>query len=532
MPNVTCKFCGRQTPEGAFCEKCGGALDGSSPPPAPEKAHVPPSTQDAPPPQPLPPIAPADDPPAGSAVVIERAGRQVPREAPRIIQIGGAGPETAPAARHSTVPAAPSPVVGDECPFFAAERDTLCFWVTGKPGFLRVRLAARAEGLSDLKLQLVVNDAAAHSSRVEVWKHPNLGASRTFPLVVPPLAAGAYPAKVAFSFMHEGVCWSFEANPELFVYDDGVKASTVAEQIVFNITNTINQGHAGDVRLSQNAADLVGQFARNGNGHGLNDLLDLLKTNVSAYARIPVYLVDKIAAAPSLPPPPPAARADRLTLRIGGQLLHLLAGTEVTFGKDRKANRVCTRLFDHGGQAQERQNGYISRRHLTVRLEGADCVLQDGGASRPSMHGVFWQGARINGERRIAASALPDRAELRLAGAAGEHTVGMRTRALPFSRMECRKCSGRPEALCAGGDVPCLLLSREDVPERYLVLWACADLGALFPEGRGVTLCHERGAFSWRSASGAGWLEPGKHLAPGVRVEAFQQHGIKRPEES
>ena len=585
MALVACQSCGRKTPEGAFCEKCGapmaGGVNPAAAPPQPAAGVADPGSLPSPV---VGVVDPGSDRPqrgrlqrsdfsdATHAEPVAGVGDPGahPASAPRIITIADDGVSVTPVAgvvdpgrsgldeagyrRGSAAGVAdpganrpqrgrlqssdfsdasysPSDPCAGDCEAVRVELDKLAFCLSDSPGIMRLRVTSLADGLSNLRLGVTFSNGAA-SSHPQSWKLPHPGQSREFSLSLPPLAPGPYVAELSLAFLRGGVSSRYEANNvEVFVYDKQAGTQRIAESLVVNINNDIKMGHACDLRLSQDAADAVGRLVSNGRIHGLQELLDLLKTGSRAY--VPLALYDSGA---SLPPPPKEAVAQRLTLRSDEGLLHLIAGATITFGKDRRANTVCTRLFEPDGSAVEARNGYVSRRHFTLEIEGFRCVLHDGvaagdGQFRPSGHGVYWNGSRVQGRMAIPVSGFPAKARITLAGPSGANVVSLDVQARPYNRDECRNCEGRSDHLCHRGEVPCVLLSRPEIRERYLLTWACADLGGLVAACRGVTVGRERGAFSWRSSTGAGWLVPGMSLGGGVRVESFKQHGVKRPEE-
>ncbi|NLE66351.1 MAG: FHA domain-containing protein, partial [Lentisphaerae bacterium] len=231
--------------------------------------------------------------------------------------------------------------------------------------------------------------------------------------------------------------------------------------------------------------------------------------------------------------PPEEALADRLTLDVGGKLLHLIAGARVTFGRHR-ANRVVTRIFDPGKPVMATSSLHISKHHCTVEADGETCVIRDGAADasgvfKQSGGGVFWNGSAVDGSVRIPVDLLPRQAALGFAGQVSDPCFSFSVSACRPDSARCARCEDRDAVLCRRGRVPALALRRSDhVPETFVLLWSCLDLGQVAPVLQGLTVCHERGGFSWRSGGEAGWLKPGRYQVVGAEicVKTFQQYGL------
>jgi hypothetical protein len=345
------------------------------------------------------------------------------------------------------------------------------------------------------------------------------------------LNPGAYAAEIALQFTFEGAVRRFAAHTELCVYPADSSAKQIADKIVVNITNDIKMGHASDLHQSLDATSALGRFADNRSPRGLSELLDVLTTEVRAFRRLQFNEVGGSAQAP--PGPPPEARADRLTLFVGAQRLQLLAGVRATLGRNR-ANRLVTRRFGETPEETQRLNGRISKFHCTLEHDGAEFVIRDGGTDasgcfKRSACGIFWQGKPVAGSVRGPVGSFPTAAELGLAGTAGAYDIGLQAHGCRLNPAHCSSCQRHEVVSCRRGQVPAVVLRRTDgVPETYALLWSCLDLGRVFPQCAGLIVCHEQGAFSWRSLGAAGWLTPGSFSSAGtlITVCEFAQHGL------
>lgn len=507
MARITCKVCGKRTDEGPFCNECGAAQDGSvnplaqQPEPAPFRDDV--LTEDRP-------------------LVCE-----LPR---RVIQLPGqerAQPPPGPQAPPPPPQPDPGSSFFDDCPWLWVERDRMIFCVEKANGVLRLKLSAHAEGLEEVRVNLRFQGGGASATP---WLKPKFGQAKEVKLNIPPLPPGAHPAELRLQFHKDNQILKFETTMELYVYPSDSSAGKIAESIVFNITNDIKTGHASDVHLSQDAASAFEKFTKNGQAHALTDLLNLMNSEMRAYRREELYEAG-CEIKPSAPTPPPQeALAQRLTLVVGGRLLHLIASRRVTLGKNRD-NHIVTRLFNQQGVADAQRCERISKFHCTLELEGTTCVLQDGarddcGRAKPSTWGVSWQGKAVQGSLRIPVETLPTRGQLGLVNNAGHSDFELTVCPQAFDFTQCSSCQQQARHGCSNGRTPALLLRRTDqVPEHYLLAWACFDLGTVFPECAGRVVCYEQGAFSLRATGTFDWLVPGRHLGR-IEVRPFTQYGL------
>jgi hypothetical protein len=436
--------------------------------------------------------------------------------------------------RRAAAPAEGGSEGSDESPWLRLETDSLVFGIAETYGLFRVRLTSLEASIQDVRLELFLRGVAGVEIHPVTWQKPKIFKPGEFSVTIPPLKQGAYAVGLSLRFKNDRCAVKCAANTELYVYPAESSVRQVAENIVFNITNDIRTGHAADVHLSQNAADVVGTFAHNGAAHSLTELLNLLKTDQRAYRMVSLLEEECVPVTPRLSAPPAGSQASRLTLSDGGRLVHLLAGHRLTLGRNRE-NGVVTRLFGGAGKEPGMTGERISKFHCMIELEGGDCVIHDGttdecGRRKPSSCGTFWQGHEVHGATRFPVDTFPRRASLGLAGTAAAHDFGLTAHGCFFDASHCAACVGRGEHSCHRGRVPAVVLRRTDsVPECYALLWACLDLGEVIPGCSGAVICYEQGAFSWRSGGSSGWLTPGSPVTLGgktIDVRAFAQYGL------
>ena len=515
MARVKCQACGGRTEEAAFCEKCGAPLAegerAATRSPAAEERK-------------------AERPPSPERFVDEAPEDRAPRAGVRVAVAGEAEP--LPLARNEGAAACaelPSREF-DDCPWLSVERDTVAFCVADAPGVLRLRFTAAADGLQNLQAGLVLFGVSVAIQPVH-WFKPRRGRSEEFNLTIPSLSQGGYGAELSVRFLRDGVVQKYTANLSLQVYPSGISAKQIAEKIVININNDIKMGHASDLHQSLDAASALGNLAGNDHAHRLGEVLNLSRTDLRAYHRIRLREDEVLGGLAALAAPPAEACLDRLTLAAGNRLLHLVAGAPVTLGRNRGC-RIVARRFDRNGVAASQLNERISKIHCTLELSGTECAVLDGGVDdngqwRRSTWGVFWQGRNVNGGVRFPVEGFPASATLGLAGTAEAPDFRMTAHGSRFDPSRCADCPTHRQHACRKGKVPSVLLNRGDsVPESYALIWSCLDLGGVFPGCAGIAVCHEQGAFSWRSGTGSGWLVPGESFAAGVGVRPFAQYGL------
>jgi hypothetical protein len=214
---------------------------------------------------------------------------------------------------------------------------------------------------------------------------------------------------------------------------------------------------------------------------------------------------------PGLPPLP----ARKLSLRLGRRNLCLLAGAEVSLGKQRGSNDVVLRVLPSTAANEERTD-CLSRRHATLAL---------------TQRGAVWRNLDCANGTMVADQLLPARAEVVLRS-------GMVVRPADVVSLRCElyhedPLQGQEEAyrdLAGAEPLPpplapaAVRLTRLDLPElgeEYLLVPRGALLGsdprcALHVEGAApvhARLLHLGGAF---------WLEP----VPGEFVEVLGRGGV------
>ncbi|MEI7899121.1 MAG: FHA domain-containing protein [bacterium] len=525
MARVSCRTCGGKTVEGSFCDRCGAPLA-----PGPSAA-TPAEAESGFRPEPTYLRRPGDsvgEAPSAVAAIIRTPD---PDERPARIILLNTEPVNERTAAAQSV-GTDDDGFGD-CPWLCVESDTLAFCVAGASALVRFRLTPLVEGVQHVRVWLKPNGISQVVEHPFNWPNPKLGVPRGINLPVHPMNHGAFSASVYFGLTKDGKTTTYETEVCLFVYPADCSTKQVADNITFNINNDIKAGHAADIRVHQDAAEAVSKLVKNGQAHSIEELLNLLHSKPPAFHRLSLFESGWVLHHP-LPAAPAAATAERVTLRVGNRIAHLIAGSRVTLGKNR-ANQIVTRLFEPDGEALPERNARISKFHCTLEYADGQCIVHDGvrtenGVMQASACGVFWQGRAVKGSERFPADRFPAVAALGLAGTADAYDFGLTAHGCFFDTARCAACGGRDEKMCHRGKTPAVILRRRDaVSEVYAVMWSCLDLGNILPGCEGVTVCHERGAFAWRAEGAAGWLVPGTRIGAGgvqIEVKTFSQYGL------
>lgn len=208
-------------------------------------------------------------------------------------------------------------------------------------------------------------------------------------------------------------------------------------------------------------------------------------------------------------------RCDALTLAYKGHRYHLCGKNTVKLGRKTELNDFTVIDWVNARNDREYPNNTVSRSHVQIHYCRDTVNLVD-----TSSYGTFVNGVRpeIAGNAGIP---LANEAELRL----GDIEL----------HMEMQRCELRPEGTicknCLAGKIKSMTLSRADrLPEDYLLVWQCCELGYLSRELEGVAVYRRNGGFLIRTPNGTF-----THLIPNteidcrgtaIEVKNFQQHGF------
>ena len=206
---------------------------------------------------------------------------------------------------------------------------------------------------------------------------------------------------------------------------------------------------------------------------------------------------------------------DMLTLEWGGVQYHICGKDTVKLGRKSELNDFSILDWENAGNDHEWPNNTVSRRHAQIHYCIDTAFLTDS-----SSFGTFIDGIKseIADKSRIP---LPATAEIRMGDIA--------------LQMEMQRCEQRPEAPvcknCMAGKVKAVTLFRKDaLPEVYLMIWQCCDLGKLDRKLEGFTVFRRNGGFIIRKPDGNFTnLIPNETITydnMAIEVKTFKQHGF------
>jgi len=403
-------------------------------------------------------------------------------------------------------------------------------FVQGMTVPFQVRVTALANDLRNVKIEVSTRLLAAggtYTGRRDFWK---LGAGRTRSAAIDFLPPGDLQGLKTFdwgvSYETGGRQYCFETQSEHTVYPANENPRQVIDKVIFNIT----QGHAGTVEARDFYRDLSRQ-----RDLSLRELVDRARSAPSVWRPLPLYEAGEGRVLLPESAAPAEARTDRLTLHVGSQRVHLLAAPELRLGKNRQCD-VVTRIFNPDGTADRDKNSRIGRRHCSVRLEGEQCLVVDGGyypelgRRKPSAWGTFLDQAPV---RQNEQAALPVNRDflLSLAGTdpAEETVFAFGGRLLTCELWNQPDCPF-PNT-CSPSVLSCLILRRSDhVDEAFAVVWNHCPMQFVEPSLQGLRVWRRPEAFAYRVGDDCGWLAPGSTIplpgGPEVRVETYGQAGL------
>ena len=484
---MTCPKCGRQTAEGAFCERCGAelsALVADAAPvsvpeqaPVPEPVRVPPRTISETPalkterhafrPVDMRPVAPFD---AGLRAVDARIERETSDETLLRKQRG-------------------EPTI---------EYDRQCVLFEKLPGSIRFRFNPLGGGERVENVVITFSNPACEMKPCQRFRH--IDHAYEFFVQFPEQAAGLQSWDIRLEYV------STRRRHEL-VGQVLVKVKMLRELAGENIH--IEMGHASDFIWNQ-------RYQRENPYEKAMDEMERIQISPSR-DWMPIPLSDDNEVV-SLPEEPSAARTDRVVLDFGnGRRIHFFAERMVQFGKTRELNDFVLRP---GRPLNECSEGelipykMVSRRHCFFEHVGASTKISDGcqepnGVVHPSSNGTFWNDEEIRGSLELPVGTSGVVSFGRPAYAGG---LAMDLKVCGASKA-CATCPHSNIHWCGEGKRPSMMLTRRDgLPEKYIAVWSCFWLGDADPSLDGVVIFRKDGAFAFRDSYRSGWLVPGTEI--------------------
>lgn len=446
---ILCPHCNRKTSEGRFCERCGNALAGE------ERENV---------------IAP---PPEAEAPVENAICSSSPLD------------------------------VDDDDALPVLEVDTLCVLFEKIPGLIRFRFDPRnsRDGLQNVRL-IFENQLTEERVESRMIRHLN----RPAPITVsfPAQEAGAFVWNVTVEYECCSARRVLEGSIQMLVVHPK-ESQRIADNLAVNINNTINNGNASDVHVSQRALEDLVKLSKSENP--FDELRRIVSGAARAWSRVDLFDADEVEA---FPPMPPQAYTDRVSLDFGIHRVTFFAGRTITFGRAHQWNDIALRPLPGASDEESVPYRMVSRIHCEFKHMGETVVIYDGRRDMDnvvrSSAGTYWNDRKIVDSVELP----PDTSGIVSFG--GMHNLGalaMRLKTCaPAS--DCKNCPFIGKTWCGEGSRSSLMLKRCDgIPEMFVAVWSCFSLEHADPSLKGVVIFRKDGAFAWRKGRKCGWIVPG-----------------------
>ena len=471
--SMQCPICGKNTPLGRYCEKCGAELP-----------DVLPASQSSQPP------------------VIDESARTMRIERP--LSVG----ESSSVSRCATYVAAVSGKV-DPCGDPVLEMDKLCVLFEKLVCSVRFRFDPRrpGEGLQNLAFTFT-NQLTGEKVHSQTMRH--LDRAREFAVTFPAQEAGTYGWCLTVEYECDGRRRTKEGDVQLLVIRPQ-EAQTIAKQLSFTINNNVSAEHGSSVHLSnlQKTADDLANIASAENP--FVELRRIVSGSSRAWSEVALFDVGGMMP---LPPMPDGAKTERVTLDLCSSRISFFAGRTVTFGRHTEMNDISLRPPANAGEADFAPYRMVSRVHCHFEHQGDVVHVVDGRRDefrvlRPSSGGTFWNGEKLSGPLALAAG---QKGVLSFGGSTAYGAISLEAEACSPAQA-CTSCPHANRRWCGEGRRPSLMLARCDgVPERFVALWSCFMLDWADPSFSGVVIFRKNGGFAWRRGRRCGWLVPGASI--------------------
>ena len=487
--DVTCPICGKVTPEGVFCERCGGDMAAASSPTASAE---------------MPPVG-------GISMDIPRPDIQRPEfhrvEPPRQVypQMQTASDERISAAEaridHETSEAA---IAASQRGEPTLEFDKYCMLCEKMNGNLRFRFNPGG-GKTLENVSFVFTNG--YGQKLPPYSVRRIDRQMPFPVQFPPQDAGMQAWEVKVEYWTDRRKCELLGRFEVYVHPVESRKRGLDNINISINTNIGNVSQASDVVLNQRGSEQFAKLITE------NDVIGEMNRRVMSDLRewtfISLYNDSKFT---DLPPMPANARTDSIVLSIGGRLVHFFANRTVKFGRKRECNDFVIRPPASFGEDKVAPYRRVSREHCFFEHSGRNVLISDGsrsptGVLQPSSAGTFWNNRQITTPVEVPTG---DSGVISFAGVAYGDALKMDLKACDSARA-CAACPLADKSWSGDGSRPCLLISRTDgVSEKFVGLWSCFWLGEADPSFEGYVVFRKDGAFAYCRDNGqSGWFVPG-----------------------
>ena len=387
------------------------------------------------------------------------------------------------------------------------EYDKLCPLFENMNGTLRFRFEAGRETLENVKFRF----ANCDSSRQPEKEVRRLSGKIEFPVQFPPQAVGLQSWRVSLEYYSARRKHRLAGDFQVLVRAVESRKNATGNISINIATNIGNVGNASDVSVNQRGAEDISKYIVAIDPY--EEMRRISESNERKWTGI-TLLDDNMVA--DLPPMPPNAPAEAITLEFGHRKFRFVAKPTIKLGRKRDANDIVIHPQSQESEEQLAPYRRISREHCFFEHSGESVKIFDGkrdvlGNRIQSTYGTYFNGAKIEESATVPATACATIAlgDLREMG-------GVPLTVSACSPAEaCRTCPHANTRWCGGGKRPALLVRRLDgVAESFIGLWSCFCMGEAEALLADVVVFRKDGAFAYRRSDGkTGWLVPGVALA-------------------
>ena len=448
-----------------------------------------------------------------------------PTEVPAAV--AGAGPAlsaTPAPAWPASPPAAAAPAdPASDCPDLEVLYNNNCVFVLNMQSTFDLEIRPLTDGIRDLFVEV------RQSGRTLMRERPMMVLRRgvKFPISLNYIPQNTSPGSVAFTIV---VGYKIQGRPQVYaaakkhtLYNGKEDPRRVCDNLVIEVKNNIEQGHAGDIKVDQDFRELRHLLGQQDRGALDKEFMDLIN-RCPIWSPLPLCECDEEAQDSvggtnffrrGVPP--------RLVLKTAaGPEYFFSLQSRLQLGRARECD-VVTRILAADGQEDREASTRLSRYHASLEWRDHQVFLLDRGfypgetSGRPSAAGVWADGQRVpsGGELLLRPGreyqvTLADPAQGGYPLAVRVWTVGE----IPHPGGDCQGGS-RQEAAC--------VLVRPAVagPTRaYALVRLGLSLGWLDPQFGPACLCRQRTGLRFCHQSEQTWLALEKNFRAGN--ETFQ----------
>jgi hypothetical protein len=398
------------------------------------------------------------------------------------------------------------------------------FSVVGSSFDISFFIQALDEHLRDFFLIVQDKSHQGKDYRIRDKKRLKLFARRTFSIPLSPEQSGATIYTIVICFRKGNEVFKYESKFKHKIFEK--EHDQLAQSLQIHVNETIRQGFAENVSIGDTSnAKVDGIIEKFKSGGKLNKLIEDIHKVPPQWCRLhledseeSVYQQYLKSWKPNVLIPvkiklPKTEPLKSLTLKTQDFRVHLTTESEIPFGRSKQGNLIVTRNFDPEGVATMDINCSISRRHGAIRVNGDGITVMDGSYRDncycPSALGTYIEKQKVDNSNPIKINTL-NPCELQLADLKSRKGITLdqliRFQIVSWTcpdkyHTACRNhCnSNRPAAL--------LMKRRDHIPEIYIVLLGCLELGVIHDSLRGLLVWQKNSHLCYRTDKTNGLLK-------------------------